>query len=475
MAKCDLSIELDHPERIYVGGDKITGTLHVLADSNVKCKGLEVCSGWRTHGRGNIARGTAETETVFAGEWTAGQRESYRFELDVAEWPPSYHGNYINLDHYVDARAKIPWAFDPKTSQEFVMRPIAGPDGETNGAATQVGGCIGYGLIIFVLLGIVIGLGMLAVGLATTPFAALVVAAIIVPIVGFFVARKYLPKWLLGNVHSELITGHVAPGGRIQARLAFQPRRRVALNAITAELIGAEVCVSGSGSNRTTHRNTFFNDKHTLEGAATLQAGDRKEFNLDFPIPGDVPYSFDLDDNNVTWTIDLRVDIPRWPDWTKSLKLEVRPDGRSMQQLEPTVEEPTIEESARPSTAAADDAPKQPDEITFAETAAHLWELRDEVDQIDMLVEAVTGMTFDIDTFVERRLLYSGEEDPHVYKDGYAVWARHTDPPLPLVLYIPRELADDFEQAGRDQWRCRGTIVGWDHQHRRLQVKVLGR
>ena len=41
-----------------------------------------------------------------------------------------------------------------------------------------------------------------------------------------------------------------------------------------------------------------------------------------------------------------------------------------------------------------------------------------------------------------------------------------------MVLYVPHELADEFEQLGRDAWRGRGTIVGWDSLHGRLQVKL---
>lgn len=477
MAKCDLSIELDHPERVYAGGEKITGTLHVLADANVKCKGLEITSGWKTHGRGNIARETSETVTVFEGEWTAGQKESYRFELEVADWPPSYHGSYINVDHYIDARAKIPWAFDPKASKEFTMRPITGPNPDIAAQANVVGGCIGGALAIVVVSIMLLAFGMVIFAFVSNVFLGLIALVFIVPIFGFFIAKKWLPKWLLGDVESELITPVVAPGGRVQARLAFQPRRQFTLNSITAELTGSEVCVSGSGSNRTTHSKTFFNDVHVLLDATTLQAGDRKVFDLDFQIPDDVPYSFDLDDNDLNWTIELRVDIPRWPDWTESMKIQVHPDGNPSQ---------GSGSDTSPLATQHDEADSSPDsgsgqrgdvanEITFAETAVHLWELRGDTEQIDMLVQAVTGMTFEIDTFIERRLLYSGTEDPHVYEGGYAVWARHNDPPLPLVLYIPHNLGDEFEQAGRDLWHCRGTILGWDHEHRRLQIQVLVR
>jgi hypothetical protein len=470
MAKCDLSIDLDEPDRVYRPGETVTGTLHVLVDADVRCKGLEIQSGWRTHGRGNVARGTTETVTLFSGEWTAGQRESYRFELSVADWPPSYHGNYINVDHYVDARAKIPWAFDPKASAEFVMRPTSPPQTDGDQQVTEIRGCFGTAIAGFILIAILMAFGAVTIGLAANPWIALVFAAIAAPIVLFLVGKFLLPRWLLGNVEAELQTPQVAPGGKVRAKLAFRPKRRVTINRITAELTGSEVCISGSGSNRTTHRNKFFSDVHVLQEAATLRANERQDFEFEFPVPDDVPYSFDLNDNDLNWTVELRVDIPRWPDWTKSLKLQVYPDGGE-----------SADSSGRHRVAEADadpgwqNEPPSEDSITFAETAAHLWSVREDDEQVDLLVDAVTGLTFDIDTQIERRLLYSGPEDPDVYPDGYAVWARYIDPPLPLALYVPHELGDEFEQAGSDNWTVRGTIIGWDRRHGRLQIKVLPR
>ncbi|WP_161604513.1 sporulation protein [Roseiconus nitratireducens] len=464
MAKCDLSIDLDDPDKVYVGGDKITGTVHVIADADVHCKGLEVQSTWRTHGRGNIAQGNHDTVTVFQGEWSAGQRESYRFELRVPYWPPSYHGNYINLDHYVDARAKIPWAFDPKASAEYMMRPTDAPPADQIATKNQANGCVGFGLLGLVGAIMLFGCGGAFVALVANPFVAVFIGLFLVPIAAFLTARYLLPKWLLGNVTCELKDTQLSPGDTLRARLEFEPRRGTAINSISATLTGSEVCVSGSGSNRTTHRNVFFEERHQLEGATTLQAGQAKQFDLALPIPADVPYSFDLNDNDLNWELELRVDIPRWPDWHQKLKFQVVPDGSR-----PKTESPAPH--AMPDAQATAATPD--DEITFVETASHLWQLRDDGEQVNVLVDAVTGLTFDMEAIVERRLLYSGSEDPHVYRDGYAVWAHHTDPPLPLVLYVPHELADEFEQAGREPWRFRGTIVGWDDDHRRLQIKVL--
>jgi hypothetical protein len=110
--------------------------------------------------------------------------------------------------------------------------------------------------------------------------------------------------------------------------------------------------------------------------------------------------------------------------------------------------------------------------VMFVETVAQIWAVRDDRDQLEMVVDAVTGLSFTIEAQVERRLLYAGDEDPHVDKDGYAVWARYPDPRLPLVLYVPHDLGDEFEQLGRGAWTGSGVVVGWDSLHGRLQIKL---
>ncbi|TWT94634.1 vacuolar protein sorting-associated family 26 protein [Stieleria varia] len=467
MAKCDLSITLDEPSGVYPGGGKITGTVKVHADADVKCKGLDVQSVWKTHGRGNVASGTVETVTLFTGQWTAGQSEEYRFELPIAEWPPSYHGNYLNIDHYIEARAKIPWAFDPKASVEFLMQPTCGPEiADAQASVSAKMGMIGWiftSMIVFMVFGAILaGCAGFFVAGAQNPFIFFIVGGIVTFIGGFIAMKYYLPKFLLGEVHCELKSIRVSPGEQVNGELKLQPRKNVPINGVTMKFVGKEVCISGSGSNRTTHSNTFYETETVLEPAGVLKPGVAKHFPLSVPLPGDVPYSIDLNDNDIKWSVEVRVDIPRWPDWSKSFDITVVPSGKQAVATTPTRTETTV-------------SPPADDEsgLTFAETASHIWSSKDDKEQVEMLVDAVNGLNFDIEAFVERRLLYSGEDDPHVYKDGYAVWARYTDPPLPMVLYVPHDLADEFEQAGRDVWSGRGTVVGWDSRHRRLQVKLL--
>ncbi|WP_372716665.1 sporulation protein [Novipirellula sp.] len=455
MAKCDLSIELaEGANFLYEGGGTVRGKVRVNVDQDVKCSGLVVESVWKTHGRGNVTSGTFASTTLFQGEWVAGQVVEYPFELPVGDWPPSYHGHYLNVDHYIDARVKIPWGFDPKASVPILMRPTCGPEAAVTKKAPSRSVFAG----IFIGVFLMIWCSGFMFFMVQNPFSLICVGIFPVLFAVGYAIKVLLPKYLLGEVVYEVSPTVVAPGDQVKGELVLRPRKNVNVNAITLNFEAREVCVSGSGSNKTTHKHVFFERTTELQSATTLAAGQERRFPILVTLPEDAPYTLDLPSNDLIWATTLRIDIPRWPDWSKEIALQVLPSGKPMERPVPSIAQPAVRDNA--------------DGITFAETANHLWSLRDEPEQLATLVDAVTGLSFRIEAFVERRLLYAGDEDPHVFKDGYAVWAHYGDPPLPLVLYVPHQLADDFEQIGRDRWVGQGTIVGWDDRHRRLQIKL---
>ncbi len=326
MAKCDLSIELDHPDALHDGGGTVTGLVRVVADADVKCTGLEVQSVWRTHGRGNVASGTAGATTLFSGQWKAGETSEYRFELPIADWPPTYHGHYLNVDHYVDARAKIPWGFDPKASAPFMMQPtLEGEAAKVAGEVTPAKGVVAV-IVGFITFGFLVAF---VVGLAVAgPFSLIF---LLFPAIGFlfWFVRKFLPRWVLGEVVASLPVETISPGESVQGELTIEPKKGVSINGISLLFQAREQCVSGSGSNRTTHKHPFFEQTDVLQEATTLAAGAKHRFPILLKLPSDAPYSLDLDDNKLIWSATLRVDIPRWPDWVSEIPLTVTPSGKS--------------------------------------------------------------------------------------------------------------------------------------------------
>jgi sporulation-control protein spo0M len=468
MAKCDLSIELNDGDAVHLGGGTISGVVRVKTDANVRCNGLEVRTVWKTHGRGNVASDTCDTKILFTGDWTAGHVAEYPFELEIANWPPTYHGNYLNVDHYVEAQVDIPWAFDPKASQMFLMRPTIG----ASAAAVRATAAGSGGFAGTVLVGIVgLFMAVFCVLSATNPIMLVLMALIAFGAFLVWFVRSFLPKFVLGEIDCKLVQESVSPGDSVQGTLLVRPRRTVSINAIEFRFEAREECVSGSGSNKKTHRHVLYEKVERLEQATTLLANQPREFPFSVQIPADAPYSVDLSDNDLIWRASLRVDIPRWPDWQKELNIAVVPNATSSQMGVREIEHVNKIGPVAPMA----DVPLSANDgsvVTFAETANHVWSMRDNNDAATMLAEAVTGLSFMIEAKIERRLLYSGEDDPHVYPNGYAIWAHYTDPPLPLALYVPHELGDEFEQAGQGIWKGQGTIVGWDHVHRRLQIRV---
>ncbi len=473
MAKCDLLIELDEPDRVFLAGEMVKGCVRVSVDSGVNCSGLVVSSGWKTHGRGNVTSGEGEQTTVFSGEWAAGQPQEYKFSLPAGDWPPTYHGHLLSIDHYIDARAKIPWAFDPKASSPFMVRATEAstdPD-HSKSSGAQLG--IVIGAIAVAVIGLMMWTMVMALGWMVFP-----VMLIPAAVIAFVFFRMFLPSYLLGNPEALIQEDTMAAGDEVVGEFVTTTKKNVSINSITAVLTCMEKCVSGSGSNKTTHTHAVFEKSLELQSKTVLKVGKEHRLPFVFRVPDDAPCSVKLHQNSLIWSVELRVDIPRWPDWVKSLNLFVGPSqGQSAESKVDAGQQQDIsvdvnDQNRMDRDPQATSAGSATGELTFAETVSQLWAVRQDQDQVEMVVEAVSGISFDVEAEVERRLLYGGDEDPHVYKDGYAVWARYPDPRLPLVLYVPHELGDEFEQLGRNKWHGKGAIVGWDSLHGRVQIRL---
>ncbi|KAA1260800.1 hypothetical protein LF1_33420 [Rubripirellula obstinata] len=457
MSKPKLSVELTEPDRIFRGGDTVTGVVRVDVDKDIACNGLVIQIGWRTHGRGNVTSKIGDSVTAFQGQWQEGESLEYPFELKALDWPPTYHGHFLNVDHYVDARAKIAWSFDPKASAAFQMVPLQAPADSSAAKANSLPAKVFVALILMVAMvavfagfaGVVLGLGWIGL-----PFFLLPIGGI-----GFWFLKNWLPKYLLGNVECELSDSLIVPGGSLTGELVLKPRRSVGINGINVKLEGREQVVSGSGSNKTTHRHVFFEQEETLREAGKLMPGTELRLPIAMEVPSNAPLSLNLAANELIWTVVVRIDIPRWPDWVKTMVFQVVPSGESVT-----------------SDAANLAMPKAGTEsssgITFEESVNHLWQVRADRDQRDMLVDAIAGLTFSVTAIIERRLLYGGDHDANVYPQGHSVWARFPNPELPLVLFVPHDMGEEFEQLGRQQWTGQATVVGWDDDHGRLQLAV---
>ena len=450
MAKCELTVELDEPDRVYRGGDTVTGRVMVRADQQVKCNGLVIKCMWETHGKGNVARGTHQEAVAFQGTWAAGTLEQYPFELQCGNWPPTYHGFHLNVDHYIQATADIPWAFDPKTKTPFQLVPR--PDGATKVKASdgkQVSGPVGnivsiIVVAIFCLVGVmflfhpcawVVGIGAAC----------------------WWFVTKYLPKQKLGEVELNALTPAVSRGETFQAEIAFTPRANVSVNAINWTIRAHEEVVHGHGTSSKTYKHDSFVDVQTIERDSRLKANQPHRFTVTVPIESDAPLSLDLDHNKLKWTVQAHIDIPRWPDWKKKIDFQVVPVGSS---------------KASDDVIPIAEPVRQQSNVTFGDTMEMISKVRTDIEQLERVINAVSGSDMNMTLSVERPISLSSLEPGVGYADGMAFEGASEAHGFPLQIYVPDSRREEFEGHLGTTWKGWGQIVGYDSRTGSLQIKV---
>jgi hypothetical protein len=445
MASCRLNIVLDAREGATVGGEKVRGAVIVRADQAVTCRGLEVHSHWATHGAGNVDRGEIDHATLFQGTWDAGQEYRYPFELDTAVWPPSYYGRLLNVGQFVEARAKLSWATDPKATIEIPVVAPAAPESLTPVTKSRPPSFVGW------MVGLVFGL------LLIVPLLMLlgVVILFIVPLVAIggaitWFVWGYLPSRLTGRVECAITPLRVAAGESFQGSLKFTPRRSLTVNAITWKVTATERCTAGSGSNRKTRTHVAFQEIRHLTEAGLLDAGMPQAYDFEVPVPATAPPSLKFSDNELRWDAEIRIDIPGWPDWVKSFKLTVDPAEHS------GVFRPAEPEAAPPAEAA----------LTFDEVAKLITALVADPVRRKLVVDKLVGQSFDVTLDLD-----SPEGDDGRIGTWLDGWHRLTD--LDVEVRWPE--GTDLPITPVSGWKGTATFVGFDEARNCVLMHAVAR
>lgn len=335
MASCDLRIVLDRPDRRFAAGEKVTGAVKVRVEAGCECGGLTLGRFWQTHGKGNRATGTApEPITLYKGPWTPGEGYSYKFSFDAPDGPVSYHGHYLNVDWFLEARADIPWAIDPKAREEFLvvpgkdtsradLGPNYKPPPERERAAKSAWG-VGCG-VLFGLCFAGPGAGIFLLSDSTLGRAFGAVFILVGAGIVFAALRNRLAQWELGTVVAKLEPRELRAGGVANFTLDFTPRSDVRIGKVTAALVGRESVVQGGGTDSTTYAHELHKDERLLASERSLAPGERAHFACRFTLPATAPSTFEAPDNELTWSVKAEIDVTGWPDWVEMLGLCVRP------------------------------------------------------------------------------------------------------------------------------------------------------
>ena len=109
-----LRIKFGRSDRTYRFGERVTGWVMIQTPRGQECKRIQLKTFWRTHGKGNRDEGEPRVVTLHSGPLPDPVPHLFEFEFSAPPGPFTYHGRYLNVDHYVEAQVDLPWARDPK-------------------------------------------------------------------------------------------------------------------------------------------------------------------------------------------------------------------------------------------------------------------------------------------------------------------------------------------------------------------------
>lgn len=490
MSKCDIRITFDKSDRTYRGGEKVTGEVHVQVNKDIRCNGILLTHYWRTHGRGNTDQGEKhQIKLADMAPLQAGEELHFPFEFTAELWPLTYHGNYIYLDHYVHVAVDLPWAIDPKHEEEYVLLPGRRPpeftgargeiveiEGKKSGELSGLPKLLLYGFLAIIMI-------MLSLAFV------MIVPFLLIGGGGFWIWKKMIAS-RVGEVDLKIPHVVVGPGENVPLELNFTAKKTFPINGITIRIECKEAATSGSGTNKTTHTNVVHEDVQTLRPAGSLTQGEEVHENVLISIPDSDAWSLDKGSNDITWSIEARIDIPRFPDWSKTTNIQLVPleflDDAGPATSPPAVSGPDKSSFATPIPPPTyaevgetwDESADGTAEDSYAgEDMGPLLALLDRIEEAGRfsnerteIAEAAEGHTYDVAIIVDRvstTFGFSGDDER--FETGRTVLGRLVGTDHEVQLFTVRDNNAALDDTGRgEQWQTLCTVKNWDTLYDRL-------
>ncbi|MFO1001947.1 MAG: hypothetical protein U0936_16550 [Planctomycetaceae bacterium] len=507
MSKCQISITFDRSDRIYYGGETVSGKVRLLVDQQTKSNGVKLTHRWKTHGRGNSDSGPPE-EIVLVEPRTlqAGEQFEFPFAVTSPTHPVTYRGHLIYVDHYIRVDVDVPWARDPFAEEEYELRPGDRPElftGERNKVVslTAQPAATNVGPIVKMILWSILAIMLVAIAMT-----ALFLLPIILIVAGFIWVKKKALKSRLGEVEVSVPHVIVAPTEDWTFGIRFTPRKSFVINSIYAEVVAEESATSGSGTNKTTRKHKVLTEKHVLREGGPVQFEAPVDEKMTIVFPNTRAYSFEFSDNSLKWTINFCIDIPGFPDWTHTQPLQIVPLEflGDQAQLSMTSAKPSTRSSSEshfsgetlelsPLSAAiaavtpvdgTSPPPLPLDVVTnsfsgaLPETVEELLTLLESAGrnnaQRNLILEAVAEEIYEITVIIDRISSSFGitEASPE-FANGKTVIGQIAGMQRSIEVIAPESMNSELESFRRgDTWQASITVTGWDSLYNRLRGAV---
>lgn len=333
MVIAELVVVLDKAS--YRPGETVAGEVRVRLDEDHPCR-VEVRLNLRP----------LETVMAFDGRLAARAWKSIRFALELpADAPLTIDGF---LEWSVVATAQLPLAFDERKEAGFeVADPALYPRvlprevqatrsgiGHASSVAVpgvlrRTGGRTSAGSLVKDLAKLGVGTGLVSAGAAivalTKGLGTLHAAALMVP--GAMLSRpavnrlrRHMAERRVGVVRVEYAIELDDDGPRLALRVWFEP-------ALADGAVSARLRLTCLGMPQAS--NNPIVPVSSVEGALVRAAENRDLFEGSLPLPSRPIRSGPITPAiRVQWALEVRIDLPRWPDWVETFPLEVVPARR---------------------------------------------------------------------------------------------------------------------------------------------------
>lgn len=332
MSTCNLRVELEHQRHCATAlacGERVRGHAIVEVDQEVQASAVVVELEWYTHGRGNRTQGTVAEARLPAQRFLPGAPARLPFDFALPDaGPVTYRGELLNVDWRVKARVDLPWKIDPRAEEDLVIH--AGPRsspfrtlplGHTASVTNSALGCIA----LFVAPFIVVGVGAVVSAFLEGSFFlfawGLIFAGVPALILVGMIARRMAQK-AVGHAQAGFIPARVLPGGTSEVRVDL-PRQLVGrIRKVTCQFIGEEEVVSGSGTDKKTHRHRLHEAAVPMSASNT---GTHVRYSGRIRVPEGAAPTFAVSHNRVLWHARVVADITGVPDpsWDDELEVDV--------------------------------------------------------------------------------------------------------------------------------------------------------
>lgn len=339
----ELEIFLDKPETTYNCGERLKGKVRVTVHEERHCEGLEVilgtqgCAEPKQGGRKFtlLYRDDKVKKPLYQGQWAPGLN-TYPFELEVPFGPSTYTGQLIELSWYLKAEARA--TKGGSVESEVKLNVVPGKE-STDEKALEVihkevpKGSMGCLLISLALCatGVFATAKLFHSGKDDSLFLGVLLALVGLALI-LINAYQMLVSKRIGMAETRIASGLVSPTDIIPCSLTFQANMPIEINGVFVMLRCREEAGNvGMRASKKTYQQVIFEKSHELQvPIKKLPAKVPIQARGELMVPAHAASSFTLADSlgrgmKVSWNVEFRIKMKRWPDWVHREEITVRP------------------------------------------------------------------------------------------------------------------------------------------------------